>query len=62
MPNASPESGKSDTMRLSWSVNDRSKAMANVWKTDMRLHPAGKNLDSKRNSLLKNDMARLLAG
>jgi hypothetical protein len=36
--------------------------MANVWKTDMRLHPAGKNLDSKRNSLLKNDMARLLAG
>jgi hypothetical protein len=49
-------------MGLSWSVSDRTKATANVWKTDMRLHLAGKNLDSKRNSMLKNDMARLLAG
>jgi hypothetical protein len=49
-------------MCLYRNVSDRTKATADVWKTDTRLHLAGKNLDSKRNSMLKNDMARLLAG
>jgi hypothetical protein len=49
-------------MGLYWSVSDHTKATADVWKTDMRLYLVGKNLDSKRNSMLKNDMVRLLAG
>ena len=62
-PSALVASEKSAIMDLyrSVSASDHTKATADVWKTDMRLRLDEKNLDSKKNFMPKNDMARLLA-